>query len=135
MTYPFEFRELLLTERILDKLEFSEYHSSCGEFGSRWFGIKISEHQFQTPVYRLWEIDEKDDDCDGYCKDANYVARYWCSENFSTALYFLHDLYEDIKANTPELLPLLEKRAKKINMLPYIESYLSRKEKTVLKYS
>lgn len=131
MNYPFEFMELPITDRVLDKLGFAEYWDGCGDFGERSFGVRLPEdpHNRFHPdysVYRLVEIDEKDDYCDGFCEDLQYLARYWYSpfKHISfRKIYFLHDLYEDILANNPDLIPFFEEAAKKVNMHPFLDSY------------
>jgi hypothetical protein len=128
MTYPFEFKELILTDRILDKLGFTEYWAGSGDYGERCFGIKKNENQFEHVPYRIVEIDEKDDDCDGYCETRNYVAQYYQSPfraKVHRSIYFLHDLYDDIQDNAPHVLEFFVQKCKENNMYPFIESYLT----------
>lgn len=117
MKYPFEFKELPLTDKMLDKLGFTEYHDGSGDSGDRRFG-----------KYKLWSIDEKDDSADGYGSWApEYSAKYFCSDHRAVqfrSIYFLHDLYEDIKINNPEELDAFIEKTKRVNMYPFIKSYL-----------
>lgn len=137
MNYPFEFEELLLTERVLDVLGFTEYWAGCGDFGDRRLdlGGKVGDERLTSkkeyPSYFIYVLDETEDPESGY----GYGKPKYCSEkvfskNFDSILYFLHDLYEDIlKRRTPEEIEAFIEITKKkdVNMYPYIESYLKYK--------
>jgi hypothetical protein len=124
----FKFDEMLITDKVLDKLGFSKYWGGSGDFGERKFGVKLSETEFDPAlgVYTLIEMDEKDDENDGYDPEPKYAPRYFCSSfgKHFRAIYFLHDLYEDIKEKTPSLLVTFLERCMNNNMMPYIKSYL-----------
>lgn len=130
MKYPFEFQEMLITSKVLDVLGFSEYWSGSSEFGTRSFGEKISEHQYKT-MYQLVEEDEMDDPCSGYCPPPIWYSPCHYHSNFDSKthinIYFLHDLYEDILENCPEVLEFFLEKTKEVNMYPYMESYLKYK--------
>jgi hypothetical protein len=129
MNYPFEFKEMLLTDKVLDKLGFSEYWAGSGDFGERTFGEKINQWKY-SKWYRIVEVDEMDDPESGY----GYGKPEYCPQHYHSPfkgkvfrdIYFLHDLYEDISDNSPETLEqFIEKTKEKgVNMYPYIESYL-----------
>lgn len=130
MNYPFEFNELLLTDKCLDVLGFSEYWAGSGDFGERCFGI---EHQ---ELYRIVEIDESEDPSSGYgggqpeyCS-CNYGEPFK-SKNSLRRIYFIHELYESILENNPSLIEMfIEKtKSKGVNMYPYIKSWLEYKSK------
>ena len=130
LKYPFEFKELLLTDKVLDVLGFSEYWAGSGDFGTRCFGEKISEGQYKR-WYRILEIDESEDPDAGYGGTPEYCASHFMTDHFyknakTRYIYFLHDLYEDIKDNAPEVLDLFIEKTKEegVNMYPYIKSWI-----------
>ena len=55
MNYPFEFRELLLTDFVLTKLGFTEYHDGAGDYGDRRLNLG------KLPYFEILEIDAKED--------------------------------------------------------------------------
>ncbi len=130
MNYPFEFKAMLLTDKALDVLGFSEYWAGCGDFGERCFGVQGVE------LYRLVEMDENDDPDMGY---GNGIPEYYpchygepfTSKDSLRHIYFLHELYDSIESNNPNLLNqfISKTKAKNVNMFPYIESYLEYKNK------
>lgn len=129
--YPFKFKELLITDKVLDVLGFSEYWAGSGDFGERTFGIKKSEHQYEK-WYRIVENDETEDPASGYGGTPEYSSQYFSSPfnaKKHRAIYFLHDLYEDISDNAPELLETFVEKLKEkgVNMLPILQSYLKYK--------
>lgn len=127
MIYPFEFSEMLLTSRALDKLGFTEYWGGSGDFGDRRFGITKDGKQYEKWLF-ITELDEKDDECDGYCKDKWYVSSRYIGK-YTGSIYFLHELYEEILAQTPSLEEYFLERCIKCNMINYINSYLEYKAK------
>lgn len=116
--YPFKFQEMLLTDKALDALGFSEYWDSSGDFGTRSFWS-----------YTLIEyLETEDPDC-GYGIGQAWYSPHHYAEGFDHGgkrLYFLHELYESIKTWTPNELDKFVDKTKEIgvNMYPYIESYL-----------
>lgn len=129
ITYPFEFKELLLTDKALDVLGFSEYWAGSGEFGERGFGIQRVE------LYRIVEHDETSDPECGYGSDEPEYSTCHYSTPFKAKtfgrIYFLHELYESIAEVTPTLLEMFVEKTKQkgVNMYPYIKSWINYKEK------
>lgn len=129
MNYPFEFCELRLTNKMLDVLGFSEYWAGSGDFyGERCFGIEA------VNLYRMMVHDETDDPCSGYCEIPMYQSEYFTSSHKSKTwrnIYFIHDLYEDILENNPNLIEMFVEKTKEkgVNIYPYIKSYLEYKNK------
>lgn len=129
MTHPFNFRELRLTDKMLDVLGFSEYWAGSGDFyGERCFGVE------GVKLYRILCYDETPDPCSGYCGGPIwYQSEYFSSSHFANKVFrnihFLHDLYEDISDNAPELLEMFIEKTKEkgVNMYTYIKSYLDEK--------
>ena len=135
MEYPFKFSEMLLTDKVLDVLGFSEYWGDSGDSGSRCLYLDgiIGDEKYtengknEYPRYYIHVIDEKDDECDGYCTPAKYCPERITDKDFS-CMYFLHEMYEDILSRrTPEEIEVFQELLKKNNMWIYIESYLKYK--------
>lgn len=130
--YPFEFSEMLLTSRALDKLGFTEYWAGSGDFGTRSFGILLndgSNNRYEKDKWiQIIELDEKDDDCDGYCSDKWYAPCRYIGK-YTGSIYFLHELYEELLAQTPHLEEYFLEQCTKCNMINYINSYLEYKAK------
>jgi len=127
MKYPFEFNELLLTNKLLDTLGFTEYWSGCGDFGDRRLQLVES---VPGALYQIWVIDESEDPESGYSTSPQYNSQHFSTEDWGT-IYFLHELYEDIKLKRTEeeltaFVTLIKKRG--VNMGSYIESYLEYKD-------
>jgi hypothetical protein len=126
--YPFEFNELRLTDKMLDVLGFSKYWAGSGDFyGERCFGIE------GVALYRMTVHDETEDPCSGYCQTPVYQSEYFSSGYQSKTwnhIYFLHELYEDILENKPNLIEMFVEKTKEkdVNMYPYIKSYLEYKD-------
>lgn len=125
--YPFEFKELLLTNKALDVLGFSEYWAGCGEFGERSFGIQRVE------LYLIVEHDEMSGYDYGYGEPEYSTCHYsnpFKAKTFGR-IYFLHELYESIAEVTPNLLEMFVEKTKQegVNMYPYIKSWIDYKEK------
>lgn len=138
MTYPFEFDEMLLTERALDALGFTEYWSGSGEFGDRGLdlGAKVGDERLTSkeeyPKYFIYEMDGMDDVDQGYSSEPKFAPRRYVSKGFDKTLYFLHEMYEDILSRrTPEEVSNFIEltKLKGINMYPYIKSYIDYKSK------
>lgn len=139
MIYPFEFKVLHLTDKVLDKLGFSEYWDGPGDFGDRRLDLGAQKEdkrlvsKQQYPAYLIHVIDEQDQDeasGQGY-GEPEYVPYHFTTKDFQKALYFLHDMYEDIAVNrTPEELQVFFEITKKkgINMWPFLSSYLEYKK-------
>lgn len=138
MKYPFEFKEMHLSDRVLDKLGFTEYWAGCGDFGDRRLDLGATKGderlsaKDQYPMYLIYHIDEQDQDessGQGY-GEPEYVPSHLCTKSFQKDLYFLHDMYEDILENrTPEELEAFVELTKKVLMYPFLKSYLDFKNK------
>lgn len=127
LNYPFEFKELLITDKVLDALGFSEYWAGSGDFGERSFGVE------GVRLFRIVEIDEIDDPDAGYgYGEPEYCARHYgepfSSRNSLKNIYFLHELYESVLANCPGLMDMFVEKTKGVNMYPYIKSWVEFKE-------
>jgi len=129
VNYPFEFKELLITDKVLDVLGFSEYWAGASEYGERSFGIQGVE------IYRIVENDEMNDPELGYGNNAPEYNACHYSKPFSAKtfgrIYFLHELYESIAESNPNILQMFVEKTKEqgVNMYPYIESWLEFKNK------
>lgn len=126
MKYPFEFKEMLLTQKTLDVLGFTDYWSESGDFGSRCLDLGMNVHY---PKYCICVLDERNDSTEGY-GEAEYASEHFCSRDFKKNLYFLHDLYEDISQKRPpeQLQVFIELTKKKeVNMWPFLKSYIDYK--------
>lgn len=124
LKYPFEFKELLITDKVLDVLGFGEYWAGASEYGERSFGIEGVE------LYRIVEHDEMDDPACGYGSTPPEYSSCHYSKPFKSKtmgnIYFLHELYESIAETTPTLLEMFVEKTKEkgVNMYPYIKSWL-----------
>lgn len=140
MSYPFEFKELLLTSRVLDTLGFSEYWADSGNSGTRTLdlGGKVGDERLlakkEYPLYYIHEIDEMADPCCGYCEIVEYDSCHIVTKDWET-IYFLHEMWEDIvkRRTDEEVRVFVELTMKKgVNMYPYIESYMKWKSKQLI---
>jgi hypothetical protein len=139
MEYPFKFKELLLTDKVLDVLGFSKYWNGCGDFGDRRLDLggvvedKRLTSKNEYPKYFIQEVDEIDDPESGYgYGEPEYSSRHFCTKGFEKRIYFLHEMYEDIlQRRTPEEVEKFIEITKKegVNMFPYIESWIKYKER------
>ena len=139
MNYPFEFNELLLTDKVLDVLNFSEYWSGSGDFGDRRLdlGGKVGDKRLTSkeeyPFYLIMITDEIDDSEAGYgYGEPEYCSQHFSSKNFDSRIYFLHEMYEDIlkRRSIKEVEKFIEiTKGKNINMYPYIKSWTEFKQK------
>lgn len=140
VSYPFEFKELLLTDKVLDVLGFSEYWAGCGDFGDRRLdlGGKVGDERLTSkkeyPSYFIMVIDETDDPEAGYgYGEPEYCSAHYSSNHFDSRIYFLHEMYEDIlKRRTPEEVEKFVEitKGKNVNMYPYIKSWIEFKERS-----
>lgn len=119
--------KLNITSKVLDRLGFSEYWDGDGTSGART--LKFSNGW----QFRILEIEENDDDSEGYSHDGKYVARHWVFVGWHAVpkldtraynLFFLHEMYECIAQVYPQLLAEFVKicRAKKMGY--YIDEYI-----------
>jgi hypothetical protein len=97
--------KLKLTDGVLDTLGFSEYHDSSGDFGTRQLNFSNGQ------ILRIVDLDEKEDDSDGYWYGGKYQAQhFYFSDTFAIPknhgqyfdLYFLDDLFNCVKTNYPD---------------------------------
>lgn len=141
MNYPFEFKELLLTDKVLDTLGFTEYWGDCGESGTRTLNLggKVGDERLTSkneyPVYHIHEMDETEDPEAGYgfgkpeYSPCHYVTKDWHT------MYFLHEMWEDIvsRRTSEEIQKFIEITMKPgVNMYPFIESYIKYKNNLYL---
>jgi hypothetical protein len=122
MNYPFEFNELLLTDKILDILGFTEYQDKNGDDGIRT--LFLGEN-----IFTIWDIGELHDDSYGYGKGI-YVSHHFCTLTDIKPIYFLHELWDYINEKTSQIA-LFEQICRKNNMGYYIDSYLEWKNKNI----
>lgn len=134
--YPFEFEYMTITDRALDALGFGQYWGGSGDFGTR--AIRLSgQDGIPGGIYRIADIDETDDDTDGYGPmKGKYVSQHYAPYPFEAGelgnpIIFLHELYEDIKRKfdgegnkiLSEEVLLFEKKCKEAKMDKYIDSW------------
>lgn len=140
VTYPFEFNEMILTDKVLDVLGFSEYWAGSGGFGDRRLelGGQVGDERLTSkkeyPNYFVYEVDESEDPASGYGGEPEYSSAHFCGNGFSPRLYFLHEMYEDILSRrTPEEIEKFIEITKRngVNMYPYIKSWIDYKEKII----
>lgn len=93
LKYPFEFDECLLTGELLTFLGFGEYWDKNGTSGTRTLNLGEA-----IPFYKIWYVEEMEDGNEGYGDTKEYCPAKFFSADHNSNLYFLHDLYEDIKA-------------------------------------
>lgn len=140
VSYPFEFKELLLTDKVLDVLGFSEYWAGSGDFGDRRLdlGGKVGDERLTSkkeyPSYFIMVTDEIDDPEAGYgYSEPEYCSEHYSANHFDSRIYFLHEMYEDIlKRRTPEEVEKFVEitKGKNVNMYPYIKSWIEFKERS-----
>ena len=101
-----------LTEDVITKLGFGEYWGDCGDSGTRSL---TNPDKPNFGLMRIHEIDQKDDDTDGYGTNPQYVPNCFTTDKWDY-IYFLHELYEDAEKNWKDALPILNANIKKYNM-------------------
>lgn len=124
----FEFNELLLSDRVLDRLGFSPYNDEHCTWGGRTLTLGKDENIFS---FRIIDQEEMDDDTEGNWFDGSHInASFSYSGSFDrknkndySDLYFLHQLYEVVKHLCPQHLDEFKKRCADNNMKNAIESY------------
>lgn len=132
-------KKLLLTDKVLDVLGFTEYWAGSGDYyGDRRLdlGGQVGDERLvskgEYPLYYITVHDETPDPDSGYGSEPHYQSEHFTSKDYDD-LYFLHDLYEDIvKRRTPEeVAKFIEiTKRKGVNMYPYIQAYIERKPET-----
>ncbi len=128
MEYPFKFRELLVTSKLLDVLGFTDGDDDCG--GVSCTRCLLNEEGFVA--YRLSEIYENPDVDEGYGQNPEYTSEYHRKFNTYTHghdLYFLHELYEDIAEKNPKFVEKTKEVG--VNVFPYIKYWLQFKEEQI----
>ncbi len=141
VSYPFEFKALLLTDKVLDVLGFSEYWAGAGDFGDRRLdlGGKVGDERLTSkeeyPSYLVMVSDETDDPEAGYgYGEPEYCSSHYSENHFDGIIYFLHEMYEDIlKRRPPEEVEKFVEITKQngVNMFPYIKSWIEFKERSM----
>ena len=119
-------RKLNLTDRILDKLEFSEYWDEHGTWGGRTLTFK------NGVKFRIIDQEEMDDDTEGY-GDGMYIAQHfyfggwfaWEQIDGEHDLFFLHEMYECIEKYYPTCLEEFVVKCKSLKMKIYIDDFLA----------
>jgi hypothetical protein len=129
---------LNITDRILDKLGFSEYWDEHGTWGGRTLIFDNGTR------FRIVEQSEMDDMYEGYAAMSHnepiYVSNHfyfagWFAnprkmDTTHYDLFFLHQLYECIEKEYPDCLGEFTAKCKELNMYPYIRDYLAEREET-----
>jgi len=124
---------LNITDKVLDKLGFSEYWDEHCTWGGRTLVFS------NGTKFRIIDQEEMDDDSQGYANNGRYVAQHvyfagWFAmpkvNMVHHDLFFLHEMYECIEKYYPACLPEFLEKCKALKMDGYIEDYL--KEKKVL---
>src|SRR5690348_1840140 len=122
----FEFNELLITDRVLDRLGFSPYWDEhC-----TWGGRTITFGEKEASI-RIIDQEEMDDDTEGNWFDGSHVSPHFRYAGWfdvpktdgDSDLYFLHQLYDVVKYKCPDFLNEFKERCAKNNMKAYIDSY------------
>ena len=119
-------RKLNLTDRILDKLGFSEYWDEHGTWGGRTLTFK------NGVKFRIIDQEEMDDDTEGY-GDGMYIAQHfyfagwfaWEKIDGEYDLFFLHEMYECIEKYYPTCLEEFVDKCKNLKMKIYIDDFLA----------
>lgn len=120
--------KLNITDRILDKLGFSEYWDENCDWGGRTLTFSNGTR------FRIIEQGEMDDDTEGYSPNGRYIANHfhfagWFALPKTKApdydLFFLHEMYECIKKEYPGCLDEFLAKCEKLKMKVYIDEYLS----------
>lgn len=125
----FEFKELLLSDRILDRLEFSEYWDENCTWGGRTITLGTGDNECNI---RIWDQEEMDDDCEGFYGGGSHVPHKFSYNGYfnrgdpahNSDLYFLHQLYDVIEFLHPQHIDEFVERCDKNNMGNQIKSYL-----------
>lgn len=119
--YPFKFRCILLSDRMLKKIGFGDWNDCAGDFSKSQLILK---DDVRIIIYCL---DEKDDTYDGYWPNSEYVSPEYLDIHFQH-FYFLHELYEMVKSKNNEIaMNDFIDRTTKCNLKPFIDSYLDSK--------
>jgi len=126
-------KKLNITDKVLDKLGFSEYWDEHGTWGTR--SLKFDD----GTIFMITEQEEMDDVYEGYSGMVNakpeYVAQhfyYLDKEGKKTThgikeyeLFFIHEMYDCIKACYPNHLQEFVSKCESVHMGSYIESHVS----------
>jgi hypothetical protein len=127
MNYPFEFKELLLTDNVLDLLGFGEYWGGAGEYGNRALRFGMPEGN-GVRSYCITEYDGGVQQVDW--SEQEYFPSHFGSEDFKKTIYFLHELYEDIvSTRTQEEVDWFVEKVSAEYMAPALLSYLKWKNR------
>lgn len=124
MNYPFEFNELLLTEKVIQYMGFNNWWGDSGD----GYEIAFGKENDPTSVvnYRLRATCEESEP---YSYSTSYYQTQHIMNDKFEPLYFIHELYEDIVKNASvKDFNILITHFKKLSVYPYIQSYLKYKE-------
>jgi len=120
-------RRLNITDKILDKLGFSEYWDEHGTWGGRTLTFSNGTR------FRIIEQEEMDDDTCGYLDCGVYVAHHFRFDGFFAIpktdadnfdLFFLHEMYECLEQNYPDCLDEFVSKCRKLRMGVFIDDFL-----------
>ena len=126
-------KRLNITDKILDKLGFSEYWDEHCTWGGRTLTFS------NGTMFRIIEQEEMDDDSEGYSSDGCYVAaHFYFADWFAITetdkgifdLFFLHEMYECIEKCYPDCIDEFVSKCKELKMGSYIDDFL--KERTLV---
>ena len=116
----------LITDLILDKLGFTPYQDGAGDYGHRTLAYPNKPPYNKSNMYEIICYDEKDDANDGYGEQPEYGDGHYASGNNYSSMYFIHELYDDVRLTmSTEFFNYFIEQLKKNNLFPYIESYLN----------
>lgn len=119
-------KRLNITDKILDKLGFSEYWDEHGTWGGRTLTFS------DGTKFRIIDQQEMDDSTEGY-GEGEYVAQYFYFSGWFAIpnidspyfdLFFIHEMYECIKTCYPQCLDEFVSKCKELNMGSYIDQYI-----------
>ena len=119
-------RKLNLTDKILDKLGFSEYNDEHGTWGGRTLTFRMGTR------FRIVDQEEMDDDTEGYGEGMYIAAHFYFGGWFAWEkiegehdLYFLHEMYECIKKYYPSCVDEFVEKCESLKMKVYIDDYIN----------
>lgn len=120
-------RRLNITDKVLDRLGFSEYWDEHGDWGGRTLTFSNGTR------FRIIDTEENEDDSYGYSKDGTYVAQHFYFADWFAIpkidkghfdLFFLHEMYECIEQCYPDCLEEFVSKCRQLKMGVYLDDYL-----------
>jgi hypothetical protein len=121
---------LNITDKVLDKLGFSEYWDEHGTWGGRTLTFS------NGVMFRIIEQEEMDDDTEGYSSNGRYVAaHFYFADWFAIPqidkghfdLFFLHEMYDCIEKCYPDCLQEFVLKCNSLKMGAYIDEHIKNK--------